>query len=132
MSMSNASSKPLFYKNGTLPDVSGAIQDYFQPMVFNLLTKSVSGFQALEKSTTQPLNFRGLIQPYTERRLMLLPEGQRAWSWYELHADPSLTLQVDDVVIWMGKQTRVMSRTDYALYGYVSYHLIQDYTGVGP
>ena len=128
--MNNASSKGLNFAAGTLPDVSGAIQDYFQNMIFEQLTKTVSGFQNVEKA--MPINFRGMIQPYTERRLMILPEGQRAWSWFELHSDTTLTLQVDDVVIWMGKQTRVMSRQDYIQYGYIDYHLIQDWTGAGP
>lgn len=125
--LKTAKDSALFFKSGSIPDVSGAMQDYFQPMVFQVLTKTVSGFNVVEHSS--PLNFRGIIQPYTERRLMLLPEGQRAWTWFELHADPSLTLQVDDVVQWMGKPTRVMSRQDYALYGFVDYHLIQDFTG---
>lgn len=130
MIIGNGASRPLNVNSGTLPDVSGAMLDWFQPMVFELVSKIVSGFQVSETPT--PINFQGTWQPLTERQLMLKPEGQRAWSWYWMHAQPSLVLQVDDVVIWLGKQTRVMSRKDYALYGYIEYHLVQDWEGSGP
>lgn len=128
--INNAANQLLFAKAGTTPDVSGALQDYYQAMVFEPLVKTVVGFQALE--VPNPINFRGVIQPFTGRQLMLKPEGQRAWTWFLLHSDPVLTLQVDDVVLWNGKQTRVMARKDYGLYGYVVYELCQDWTGSGP
>lgn len=128
--INNAANRPIFDPAGTVPDVSGAMQDYFQPMIFTLVKKQVEGFQLVE--TPDPIYFRGVIQPLTERQLLLRPEGQRAWTWFTLHADPVLTLQVDDVVLWHGKQTRVMSRKDYKLYGFIEYSLVQDYTGSGP
>ena len=128
--MNNAANRSFTGRQGTLPDVSGAMTDYFQPMIFETLTKTTVGFEVLE--TASPLNFRGLIQPLTERQLFFKPEGQRAWSWYLLHADPSLTLDVDDVVNWNGQQTRVMSRKNFDEFGYVEYHLVQDWTGAGP
>lgn len=126
----NAANRPLFSKSGTVPDVSGALKDWFQNMTFGIVTKSVVNFQNVE--TVDPINFQGVIQPYTGRQLSLLPEGQRAWNWLILHADPVLTLNVDSVVIYKGKQTRVMARKDYILYGYVEYHLVTDWTGSGP
>jgi hypothetical protein len=126
----NAANTPLNVRQGTLPDVSGAMQDYFQEMTFDQMVKTTVGFQVVE--TTTPVTFRGTWQPFTDRQLFLKPEGQRAWSWFWLHAEPELTLEVDDIVIWGGVQTRVMSRKDYALYGYVEYHLVQDWSGSGP
>lgn len=128
--INNAANQPLFDKAGTTPDVSGALQDYYQAMQFTKLVKNVVGFQVEE--IPDPINFRGTIQPFTERQIFLKPEGQRAWTWFLLHSDPVLTLNVDDVVLWKGKQTRVMARRDYKLYGYVEYHLVQDWTGAGP
>lgn len=128
--IANGANVPLFAKSGSVPDVSGAMQDYFQPMTFEPVAKSVSGFQAVEVGS--PVTFRGCLQPFTDRQLLLKPEGQRAWTWFTLFADPVLTLEVDDVVIWNSKQTRVMSRKDFGLYGYVEYTACQDWTGVGP
>src|ERR1017187_8759187 len=115
----NAANLPLFNKSGTVPDVSGAMQDYFQAMTFTPLVKTVSGFQVVETAT--PTTFQGVIQPFTERQLQLKPEGQRAWTWLWLFADPVLILEVDDVVLYNGVQTRVMSQKDFSLYGYIEY-----------
>lgn len=126
----NAANFPLFSPGGTLPDVSGGMLDYFQAMQFQKVTKTVNGFQVIETET--PINCQGVLQPFTERQLFFKAEGQRAWSWFWLHTDTSVTLQVDDVVVWRGKPTRVMSRKDFAQYGYLEFHLVQDWSGSGP
>lgn len=128
--IANAANKPLFDKAGTVPDVSGAMQDYYQPMSFEPLQKTVSGFQVVEQA--EPINFQGVIMPFSPRQLLLKPEGQRSWTWFALYADPVLKLETDDVVLWKGIQTRVMARTDFGLYGYVLYELVQDWTKAGP
>lgn len=130
MVIGNAANRPINQQNGTTPDVSGALFDWFQPMTFEVVVKETVGYQVVE--TTSPINFQGVIQPLTDRQLLLKPEGQRAWTWYLLFCQPSLTLQVDSIVIWNGKQTRVMSRKDYGLEGYVQYSLVQDWTGSDP
>jgi hypothetical protein len=127
----NAGSIPLNQQPmGTVPDVSGALQDYYQSMVFMPVVKTVAGFVVSEVGS--PINFRGNLQPLSERRLALKPEGERGWTWFMLHCDTALQLDIDDVVQWRGKATRVMGRKDFALYGYIYYELVQDWTGSGP
>lgn len=126
----NGKNTPLNTNSGTVPNVNGAMLQWFQPMIFTAVTKIVVGGEVIETGT--PINFRGVIQPLSNRDLLIKPEGERAWTWYMLHADPSLSLNVDDVVNYLGQQTRVMARKDYRLYGYMYYELIQDYTGSGP
>lgn len=126
----NAKNIPLNARNGTVPDVSGGLQDYFQKMVFTPLVKTVSGFQVVEDAF--PIEFQGTIQPLSPRQLFLKPEGQRAWSWFTLHAEPGIVLKVDDVVDYLNKQYRVMSKTNYSLYGYVLYEIVTDWSGAGP
>lgn len=128
--IANAKNTPLNVRTGTVPDVSGGMRDWFQPMVFERVVKTTEAFQVIETATE--IHFQGIIQPLTERKLALKPEGQRAWTWLLLHADPVLTLQVDEVVLYLGVQTRVMSRKDNSIYGYVEYQLVQDWTGSGP
>lgn len=126
----NAANRPIDIVNGTVPDVSGAMTDWFQPMTFTRVIKSTVAFQDVENPVS--ITFQGVIQPLNKRQLMLKPEGERAWTWFTLHAEPQLTLQVDDVVDYLGKQTRVMARANFVLYGFVEYELVQDWTGSGP
>ncbi len=128
--INNGKNTPLNVRAGTVPQMGGAMLNWFQPMVFAPVEKTVSGYQVVE--TEEPISFRGVIQPLTNRDLQLKPEGQRAWTWLMLHADPSLTLDVDDVVSYLDVQTRVMARKDYTLYAYVYYELCQDWEGSGP
>jgi hypothetical protein len=128
--IANGANRPLNVQTGTVPDVSGALKDNFQNLSFDLVTKTVVGFSVQESTT--PVSFWGLVQPFTTRDLLIKPEGQRAWTWLWIFAEPVLKLQVDDVLVFLGKQTRVMSRKDFTLYGYVSYACVQDWTGSGP
>ena len=126
----NAKDIPLNQQAGTVPQMSGALTDWFQPMVFGRVTKRTVANQVVE--TKVPVNFRGVIQPLSERKLMLKPEGERAWTWLQLHSDVGLELNVDEIITYHGVQTRVMALNDYSLYGYMEYHLVQDWTGSGP
>lgn len=126
----NGKDTPINQNVGSVPNVGGALLDWFQPMTFGVVSKTVVNAQVVEEMAE--VAFRGVWQPFTERKLMLKPEGQRAWSWYWVHADPSLNLEVDNVVVYIGVQYRVMAKKDYSLYGYVEYELVQDFTGAGP
>ena len=126
----NASQVPLNAQAGTVPNVSGAMTDWFQPMVFTTIVKTTVGFQLVETPTN--VNFRGVIQPLMGRRLEMKPEGQRGWNWQLVHSDVSLKLTVDEVITYLGVQARVMTAKDYSLYGYLEYEIVLDYTGAGP
>lgn len=115
---------------GTLPNVESAMTNWFQPIVFGIVTKTVEGFQVVENMVE--ISFRGVIQPLDGRKLELKPEGQRQWDWLMVHSDPSLNLELDSVLEYLGTQYRVMSKKDYSQYGYVYYEIVNDYTGSGP
>ena len=152
MIIANASNKSIKAVNGTVPDVSGAMHDWFQPMVFVQvsartaqgfvlsygqiaygLTMETStafglpGFQVVETKT--PINYQGVIQPLDAQELAMLPEGQRAWRSWLLHAEPVLSLKVDDIVIYDNVSYRVKSLRDYSLYNYMTYSLLEDWVG---
>lgn len=126
----NASSRPLSKNPGTLPDVSDALLNYFQKMVFTRITKQIINFKNVEVPIDT--DFLGVWQPFTDQQLQMKSEGQRKWKWFLLHADPSLSLKPDEVVNYQNVQYRVMAKKDYTNYGYIEYHLINDYTGAGP
>lgn len=121
----NAANIPINQQTGTIPNMNDALRNWFQPMVFVHLKKRTVNFQLEEFECS--VSFHGVIQPLKGRDLYLKPEGQRAWTWLELYSDPSLVLSVDDIVKYNGIKTRVMSRTNYDIYGYVRYELVQDW-----
>lgn len=94
-------------------------------MTFVLIQKQTVNFQLVERERS--VSFLGVIQPLKARDLMLKPEGERAWTWNKVHADPSLQLKVDDVIKYLDTRFRVMARTDYKIYGYIRYELVQDW-----
>jgi hypothetical protein len=122
----NGAAQPINIQTGTIPDVSCGMRDWFKPMNFITVNKTVANFQNVE--TQLATNFRGVIQSLKERDLQLKPEGQRAWSWLQIHADPVLALLVDDIVEFSSRKYRVMAFRDYKIYGYVEYHLVEDWT----
>lgn len=126
----NAKDKKLFANPGTLPDVSGALLSWFQKMLFVKVVKTIVNFQVVETPTR--IFFQGVMQAFSEQQLKMKPEGQRAWNWYQLHAELGLVLNPDEVVNYLGNQYRVKSKIDHTQYGFIEYHLILDYTGAGP
>jgi len=130
MRIGNGKDIPLNQRAGSFPNVGDALLNWFQPMTFGVVTKQVVNSQVIEDMVE--VSFQGVWQPLQMRQLQLKPEGQRAWSWFWLHADPTLNLEVDNVILYTGVQYRVMAKKDYRLNGYVEYELVQDFTGAGP
>lgn len=79
-------------------------------------------------TTELKINFKGVWQPFSYQQLALLPEGQRDWSHYWIHAKSgTLDLQTADKIIFQGNRYKVLERKDYGLNGYIDYHVIADY-----
>ena len=125
----NGKNIPLNQQTGTVPNVSGALLDWFQPMTFGVVTK-VEGVQIQE--TVVETAFQGVIQPLDGRTLMQKPEGERKWNWLQVHAHTQLALNIDDTIIYLSVQYRVMKFKDFSIYGYHYFELCEDYSGSGP
>lgn len=108
-----------------LPNVAGAMRSWFQPLVFTQVEKTVVNYKNVETVTS--LNFLGVWQPFTAQQLEMKPEGQRMWKWFMLHAEPTLALIPDEIVYYQDVRYRVMEKNDYQRYGYIEYHLVEDY-----
>lgn len=127
----NGSTIPVNQVTGTTPDIAGAVKDWFQLMVFNVVSKSTVNFQAVEVSNT--INFWGFIFPYSDNQLRMLPEGQRTqWQYFKMYAEPATILKPDDVINYLGVQYRVLDRRDWSLNRIMEYSLITDWSGAGP
>jgi hypothetical protein len=77
---------------------------------------------------SEDIVFRGVVQPFSARQLIVKPEGERAWQWWKVHSETSLSLRGDDIILYRGKNFRVKTDSDYSDYGYYEYDLIEDYT----
>ena len=121
---------PLNQASGAVPKLTGALANWLQPMTFDVIGKAVANGEVYE-TITSTQSFRGVIIPGV-KRLDFKPEGQRNWKWFTLYSDLGLTLDADDVVMYLGVQTRVVKVLPYDLYGYRMYELAQDFTGNGP
>lgn len=121
----NGKNTNLTQNSGTTPNVNSAIQDWFQKMTFTTIVKTIVNFQLVEQLTN--VDFLGVWQPFTTRDLLMKPEGQRRWSWFMVHSDINLELTPDEIIAYQGQNYRVMQANDYKIYGYMEYHIIQDY-----
>lgn len=113
-----------------LPNLGGAICDWFQPLVFTTILKKIVNFKTVEMPTT--INFSGMVQPLSLEQLANLPNVNYSWSYFMVHSCPKLQLKNDDIVGYRSKKYRIKSRNDYSDYGYMEYHMILDYTRSDP
>ena len=127
----NAANVPLNAQaQGTVPNMTEALDSWLQPMSFEPVTKTPMGYQVVE--TTTAIGFQGVWQPFRPVDLRLLPEGQRARRWYWCHSKIALPLNVDDCIVYLGVQYRVMGINPCGLYGFFEHQLVEDWTGSGP
>lgn len=131
ININNASNRTLdTVSNSNLPNVGNAVVKWFQPMSFFRVTKTTVAYQ--ESETMVETKTMGTWQPLKPREIFYKPEGQRAFSWFRLFALPDFVLKDDEVVIKDGVQYRVQGSWPYNEYGYVEYHMYEDYSGRGP
>ena len=128
--INNASNILLNQQSGTMPDCSTALDDWYQPMTFGVITKIVIDFQLVE--SVVEIQFMGVWQPLTGRKLDMRSEGQRKWSQWMLHSQLALDLKIDDIIIYLGIQYRVIVKKKYVLEQYQYYELVEDYIDAGP
>ncbi len=121
--ISNGKDRLLTANPGTLPDMTDALMDWFQNLVFTTVTKTVVNFKLVE--TVVANSYQGVVQPFTPEQLQMKPMAQQQWKWSTVHATPDLIMKNDDEFIYLGLEYRVVSKTDYKEYGYVLYEIVE-------
>ena len=122
--MINAKNRNMDQSNA-LPDVSGAISLFLQPVKLGLIRKKqVSGYT---EETITWIQTKAVRQSFTAQQLLLHPEGERAWKWYTIHMLPDYQLKPDDLIVLHGMRMRVMEKLDYQEYGFIEYHAVEDF-----
>lgn len=106
-----------------MPDVSKALYGLGQPVQFSVVQKTASDFEVSQARLTVKKTI-GSLQPYPERELRLLPEGQRKWKHWTYLTRDKLVLDWE-LCDSSGKQYRVLSSQDWASAGYNRYVLTE-------
>lgn len=112
--------------NPALPNLSNAVRAWSQRLEFVVVSKDIENFEINENYIVRRV--LGTKQPLKAQTLAIKPEGQRSWKWFELHLTPQVTINVDDLILFGGKdQYRVMAKEDFSEYGYVRYEIAQGF-----
>ena len=123
--ISDAKDKGLNYSG--LPQVGEVLPGWFQPLTFDIITKSLVNYELEE--VIIPVKTQGVRQPMSAQQLAIKPEGQRAWKWETIHCLPDVPLKIDDIVVFGNKRYRVVEKWDWSEYGYCQYEICQGYDG---
>lgn len=124
--LSNASDRMLNAEPLVL-DMSDALPGTLQTLSVTPLIKTVQQFGNVESGTSYEV--QGCLGPLQPRAIEKKPEGQRAWSWYQLIVPTSVNLNVDDRAAINGTPFRIDAKNNYGSYGFYEYHLLEDYIG---
>ena len=108
-----------------LPNVSQALVNWEQLFNLNKIISEVVNYEVVE--TKQVVKTKGVWQPFSAQQINTLIEGQRAWSWFQVHTHTNAKFELYDRIEYEGEVYRVMARKDYSKYGYYEYHVIYDY-----
>lgn len=109
-----------------MPNMSQTLTGWEVPLTLVKVIQNVVEGDAV--FTEQEISFLGCFQPLKDEQLQFLPENQRSWSWYWIHAKAgTLNLQTADKIIFEGKRYKVMTVKDYSLNGFIEYGIIEDY-----
>lgn len=110
----------------TLPNLQGALDNWYQKVVISILTKSNIDFQLSE--TASSVEYMVVVQPFTTRQLIIKPEGQRAWNWYTIHVKGTdFEPCMDDVIFFDKKRYRIMQKFEWSQYGYTEIQAVEDF-----
>ena len=121
----NGKDLPLGLASSGLPDVSGAVDMLLQPVSIGVVQKrQVDGYT---QEVTTYFDTKACRQPFSPRKLEVLPEGERSWRWETLWTLPNLVLKPDDVIYYRGIRYRVMSRLNWSEYGFYEFNILEDY-----
>jgi len=106
-----------------LPNLRQALRNFGRPLQFAIIEKSVVDFEAVE-TTLDVKYLNGVMTPMTAQKLLIKPEGQRQWKWWEIITTTRLNLD------WLlqdpaGKRYRIMSITDWSQAGFYTYELTE-------
>lgn len=118
--------------NAMLPNMSETIKSWFLNLTFEIVERTMTGADyAVDWTTVQTIDTKGVVQPPSDRELKILPEGSWAWEWLLLHCLPDTQIEVNQFVKYDNTVYKVMKKKDWSKYGYVRYYLLEAFRAEG-
>ena len=110
-----------------MPQMTTAFRGWKKDITMDIITQNIST-EGFRTDTKVSFTKKGVLQPLSPEILQTKPDGQRSWTWLQLHLETNvIDFKTDDVVLILGTQYKIMQINDFHLNNYVEYHLILDY-----
>ena len=107
-----------------IPNVADALNGFMQSLEVRLIKKTMVDGEMVETGQLPVvIRINGCLQPMPGRNLLVKPEGQRQWKWWELYTAEDIPLD-SEVVDPYGVGLRVMQRGNW-MAGYFKYELAE-------
>lgn len=105
-------------------DVLDAIAGFEETTRLRIIKKAVANFQVLETEQNPQVELwlEAVLQAVHPRALLVKPEGQRQWKWWDMWCTEKLELDWE-LQDYEGTRFRVMSRANWSQAGYWHYEL---------
>lgn len=111
---------------GGLPQLDIGLSGWEVEVKANFITQEYVDGKITDISNIQVI--KGVLQPLKTEDVNIKPEGQRNWIWQQLHVKKTYPkLRNEQIVEINDKNYKIMAQKDYTQYGYVEYHLVEDY-----
>lgn len=111
----------------SFPQMAEVFWDWTDNVTLKLIKKGITDFEVTESEIVET-TFQGVLQPMPPQKLLVKPEGQRLWKFWELWTtqflEPDQIIQDPDGTIY-----RVMSKDNWNNAGYYHYELTQGVAG---
>lgn len=109
-----------------MPQITSAFGGWMQRVSLTKVAQSIN--DGLVENSELQITFTGTIQPLSPKELMLKPDYERAWTWLQIHCvSGRLDLNPNDIIVYNGKNYKIMAIKDYSLNSYIEYHAVADY-----
>lgn len=111
-----------------VPKISAAFCGWESTLKLVRITQQVIN-DGFVQDTPHEYPFKGVVQPLSPKQIALKPEGERAWTWLQIHVKTSCSVKLDvnDRIMYNCRKYKVMGKLDYSANNYVEYHAIEDF-----
>lgn len=104
-----------------------AFSGWMKQITLSVKTQTVNADGTIT-DTLKNYTFSGTIQPLSPKAIALKEEGQRAWTWLQIHCQGNTQeLTTNDIITFNNAQYKIMGVLDYSLNNFYEYHAIKDF-----